>query len=71
MATVEEKPAALVKRLRVSRHEDEALGDPGKGSETEAGAGGRGGGVEPPEEPATGEGGRQTKGAKASKGLSE
>ena len=55
-----------MKRLRVSRHEAEALGDPGKGSETEAGAGGRGGGAEP----ATGEGGPQTKGAEANKGLS-
>ena len=59
-----------MKRRRVSRHEAEALGDPGKGSETEAGAGGRGGGAEPPEEPATGEGGLQTKGVEANKGLS-
>ena len=67
---MEEKPAALVKRRRVSRHEAEALGDLGKGSETEAGAGGHGGGAEPPEEPATGEGGLQTKGVEANKGLS-
>ena len=60
-----------MKRLRVARHEAEALGGPGKGSETEAGAGGHGGGAEPPEEPATGEGGRQIKGAEANKGLSE
>ena len=67
MATAEEKPAALVNLRRVSRHEAEALGDPGKGSETEAGAGGRGGGAEPPEEPATGGGGLQTKGVEANK----
>ena len=54
---------------RVARHEAEALGDPGKGNETEAGAGGRGGGAEPPEEPATDEGGPQTKGVEANKGL--
>ena len=60
-----------MKRLRVARHEAEALGDPGKGRETEAGAGGRGGGAEPPEESTTGEGGQQTKGAEANKGLSE
>ena len=60
-----------MKRLRVSRHEAEAFGDPGKGRETEAGAGGRGVGAEPPEGPVTGEGGRETKGAEASKGRSE
>ena len=60
-----------MKSLRVSRHEAEALGDPGKGREIEADAGGRGVGAEPPEGPATGEGGRQTKGAEASKEQSE
>ena len=34
-----------MKRRRVSRHEAEAFGDPGKGRETEADAGGRGGGA--------------------------
>ena len=46
---MDENPAALVKRLRVSRHEGEACGDPGKGRETEAGAEGRGGEAEQPE----------------------
>ena len=68
---MEEKPAALVNCLRVSRHEAEACGDPGKGKETEAGAGGRGAEAEQPEGPATGEGGWETKGAEASKGQSE
>ena len=67
---MDENPAALVKRLRVSRHEDEAWGDPGKGRETEAGAGGRYVEAEPPEGPATGEGDQQTKFAEASKELS-
>ena len=40
-ATAEEKPAALVNRRRVSRHEAVACGDPGSGAEIEAGAGGR------------------------------
>ena len=62
---MDQKPAALAKRLRVSRHEDEACGDPGKGCETEAGAGGRDGEEEQPEGPATGEGGRETKLAEA------
>ena len=35
----DENPAALVKRLNLSRHEAVACGDPGKGSETDAGAG--------------------------------
>ena len=68
---MDENPAALVKRLRVSRHEGKAYGDPGKGRETEAGAGGRDGEAELPEGPATGEGGRETKLAEASKELSE
>ena len=67
---MDENPAALVKRLRVSRHEGEACGDPGKGCETEAGAGGCDGEAEQPEGPATGEGGRETKLAEASKELS-
>ena len=67
---MDENPAALVKRLRASRHEGEACGDPGKGCETEAGAGGRDGGAEQREGPATGEGGQETKLAEASKELS-
>ena len=67
---MDENPAALVKRLRVSRHEDEARGDPGKGRETEAGAGGRDGKAERSEGPATGEGGREAKLAEARKELS-
>ena len=55
---MEENPAALLKRLRVSKHEAEAWGDPGKGCETEAGAGGRDEEAEPSEGLATGEGGR-------------
>ena len=67
---MDENPAVLVKRLRVSRHEDEAWGDPGKGHEAKAGAGGRDVEAEPPEGPATGEGDRQTKFAEVSKELS-
>ena len=67
---MDENSTALVKRLRVSRHEDEAWGDTGKGRETKAGAGGRDVEAEPPEVPATGEGDRQTKFAEASKELS-
>ena len=59
-----------MKRLRVSRHEAEACGDPGKGSETVADGGGRDVEAEQPEGPATGEGGRGTMGAEASKELS-
>ena len=66
---MDENPAALVKRPSLSRHEDEACGDPGKGRETEAGAGGRDVEAERPEGPATGEGGRETKLAEASKEL--
>ena len=54
-----------MKRLRVSRHEGVACGDPGKGSETEAGAGGPDEEEEQPEGPATGEEGRQTRLAEA------
>ena len=49
-ATVEENPAALVKRRRVSRHEGEACGDPGKVAETAAGAIGLGAPEEPLDE---------------------
>ena len=63
---MEENPAALVKRLRVSRHEAVACGDPGKGCETEAGEGGLDEEEEKPEGPATGEGGRETMPAEAS-----
>ena len=42
-ATADEKPAALVKRRRVSRHEAVACGDPGSADETDAGTGGRDG----------------------------
>ena len=49
-----------MKHLRVSRHEAKACGDPGKGSETEAGAGGRDEEAEQLEGPATGEEGRDT-----------
>ena len=59
-----------MKRLRVSRHEDEPCGDPGKGRETKACAGGRDGEAERLEGPATGEGGQETKLAEASKELS-
>ena len=59
-----------MKRLRVSRHEGEACGDPGKGCKTEAGAGGSDEEAEQPEGPATGEGGRETMLAEASKELS-
>ena len=54
-----------MKRLRVARHEAEAWGDPGKGSEAAAGGGGQE--EEQPEVPATGEGGRGTTDAEASK----
>ena len=64
-ATVEEKPAARVKRRRVSRHEDAAWGDPGKDCEIEAGAGGLVAEAELPEGPATGEGGLETRSAEA------
>ena len=49
-ATAGEKPAALVKRLKVSRHEAVAWGDPGRADEIEAGAGGRDGRAGPLEE---------------------
>ena len=57
---MDENPAALVKRLRVSRHEDEACGDPGRADETEAGGGGRGVLAELPEVPATAGGSPET-----------
>ena len=63
--TAEENPAALVKRRRVSRHEVEACGDPGRAVETMAGARGRGVLEEPLEVPATGGGGPETKTAEA------
>ena len=56
-----------MKRLRVSRHEAVACGDPGKGSETDAGAGGLDEEAEQPEGPATGEEGRETMRAEANK----
>ena len=59
-----------MKRLRVSRHEGETCGDPGKDCETEAGAGGRDEEAKQLEGPATGEGGRETTLAEASKELS-
>ena len=59
-ATVEEKPAALVKRRSVFRHEGEAYGDPGKAPETVAGAKGLGAPEEPLEVPATDGGGPET-----------
>ena len=64
-ATVEENPAALVKRRRVSRHEDEACGDPGKAGETVAGAGGLGAPEEPLEVPVTDGGGPETMASRA------
>ena len=54
-----------MKRLRVSRHKGVACGDPGKGSETKAGAGGLVEEEEQPEGSATGEEGRQTRLAEA------
>ena len=62
-ATADKKPAALVNRRRVSRHEAVACGDPGSGAEIEAGAGGWDDLGGSPEEPATAEGGPETKGA--------
>ena len=62
-STFDEKPAALVYRQRVSRHEAAACGDPGSGAETEAGAGGRDDLGGSPEGPATAVGGPETKGA--------
>ena len=59
-----------MKRRSLSRHEVEACGDPGKGSETEAGAGGRDEEAEQPEGPATGEGGQETTLAEANTELS-
>ena len=49
-ATAEEKPAALVNRWTVSRHEGPACGDLGSVNETEAGRGGLGAQKEPLEE---------------------
>ena len=54
-----------MKRLRVSRHEVVACGDPGKDCETEAGTGGLDEEEEKPEGPATGEDGRETRPAEA------
>ena len=65
-ATVEENPAALVKRLSLSRHEAIACGDPGKDCETEAGAGGLDEEEAQLEGPATSEEGRETMVAEAS-----
>ena len=64
-AAVKEKPAALVKRRRVSKHEVEACGDPGSADETEAGAGGRGIPAEPLEVSATAGGGPETMASEA------
>ena len=57
---MEENPAALVKHRRVSRHEVEACGDPGRANETEAGGQGRGVPAEPLAVPATAGGGPET-----------
>ena len=62
---MEENPATLVKRRRVSRHEGKACGDPGRGCEREASAGGPVSPAELQEEPATGGGGLETKSAGA------
>ena len=67
-ATAEEKPAALVNRWTVSRHEGPAWGDPGSVDETEAGGGGLGTQKESLEEPPTNGGGPGTMDAEASKG---
>ena len=59
-ATSEEKPAALVRRWTVPRHEGSACGDPGSGDETKAGRGGLGVLKEALEEPPTTAGGSRT-----------
>ena len=56
-ATAEEKPAALVRRWTVPRHEGPVCGDQGSGDETEAGRGGLGALKEALEEPPTTGGG--------------
>ena len=61
---MEENLAARVKRRRVSRHEGEACGDPGKDCKSEASAGGPVSLAEQLEEPVTG-GDLQTKAAGA------
>ena len=65
-ATAEEKPAALVKPRRVSRHEAIACGDPGSADKTEAGTGGLDGREGPLGGPATAGGGPETKASEAS-----
>ena len=67
-ATAEEKPAALVRRWTVSRHQGPDCGDPGSGDETEAGRGGLGALKEALELPPTTGGGPQTKDTEASTG---
>ena len=62
------KPAALVNRWTVSRHEGPACGDPGSVDETEAGRGGLGAQKMSLEEPPTTGGGPRTMDAEASKG---
>ena len=65
-ATADEKPAALVKRRRVSSHEAAACGDPGSADETKAGTGGSDGQEGPLEGPATAGGGPEIKASAAS-----
>ena len=67
-ATAEEKPAALVNRWIVSRHEGPACGDPGSADETEAGRGGLVVQKESVEETLTTGGGPRTTDVEASKG---
>ena len=67
-AIAEEKPAALVRRWTVSRHEGPACGDPGSVDETEAGRGGLGALKESLEEPPTTGGGPRTKDVEGEEG---
>ena len=62
-ATAEEKPAAVVHRWRVARHEAWADGDPGREDETEASSRGLDGTAGTLEEPAKAGPGSRTKGA--------
>ena len=66
--TAKEKPAALMNRWTVSRHEGPACGDPGSVDETEVGRGGLGAQKESLEEPPTAGGGPQSMADEASKG---
>ena len=68
-ATAEEKPAALVNRWIVSRHEGPACGDPGSADETEAGRGGLVAQKESLEEPPTTGGGPRTTDVEGEKDL--